>query len=595
MIKFTEADIRAGASHQSFSRGADYFGDNAVFGLVQRGNLLTAQVAGSRNEPYQVAVRLDESGAIADAECTCPYDQDDTCKHIVAVLLAALNGDELSVKPDLDELLAGLTEAQLRRVIRNVVGEQPGIAAAVEREVAWLKMTPAATAAASAAAPAIAVDLAAIRREMQKDFRRVVATGGGDYRGDYWDDEAGQFDPDEVLGPHLALVYRLLDAGDAATATAVITAVIEEWDDGISGLEEWIAEVNADIFAETARDLGVQLAEVLLSLELSEDERARWLDQVEDWTDSVISLDIVDTALEQWWDYPPLVAAMQGKITEQGAWEGDPPYFADALTLARLRILQRQGRIQEYIYLAQAEGQDSLFVNMLARSGQVVRAVAEAQTTPLTATEILSLARVLVEQNERAAALTVAAHGLDLTEGGNKQELARWTRALATEAGDAALALRAAQAAFNASYTLADYQAVAALAEDAWPAIRPALLENLRQSHAYTKVDIYLHEHMLVEAMAEIDSSLYSDPERVIAATRAEYPDWGIQQCKRRAESIMNAGKATAYDSAVAWLRIAHDIYRQHGRLNEWQGYLSGLLELHGRKYKLVPMLRGIR
>ena len=42
-------------------------------------------------------------------------------------------------------------------------------------------------------------------------------------------------------------------------------------------------------------------------------------------------------------------------------------------------------------------------------------------------------------------------------------------------------------------------------------------------------------------------------------------------------------------------LRIAHDIYRQHGRLNEWQGYLAGLLELHGRKYKLVPMLRGIR
>ncbi len=484
MVSFTETDIRAAANGQSFSRGSAYFEDDAVFDLVQRGNLLTAQVTGSRDEPYEVIVRLDDRGTIDHAECTCPYDQDGYCKHIVAVLLAALNGDEISVKPDLDELLAGLTEAQLRRVIRNVVGEQPAMMAAVEREVAWLKITPAAT----AAAPAIAVDLAAIRREMQKDFRRVAATGGGDYRGDYWDDEAGQFDPDEVLGPHLALVYRLLDAGDAATATAVITAVIEEWDEGVSGLEEWIAEINADTFAETARDLGVQLAEVLLSLELSEDERARWLDQVEDWTDSVISLDVVETALEQWWDYPPLVAAMQGKITEQGAWEGAPPYFADALTLARLRILQRQGRIQEYISLAEAEGQQSLFVNMLARSGQVARAVAEAQATLGTATEILSLARVLVEQNERAAALTVAAHGLDLTEGGSKQELARWTRALATEAGDAALALRAAQAAFNDSYTLADYQAVAALAEDALArhqagaAGKPAPVARLHQS-----------------------------------------------------------------------------------------------------------------
>ena len=374
-----------------------------------------------------------------------------------------------------------------------------------------------------------------------------------------------------------------------------MTAVIEEWGEGISELEEWITEVNQDTLAETAQNLDTQLAEVLLSQDLSEDERDQWLARIEDWADEVGDLEIAETALEQWWDYPPLVAAMQGNITEQGAWEGDLPYFAEKLALVRLRILQRQGRIQEYIYLAEAEGQQSLFVNMLARSGQVARAVAEAQATLSTASELLSLARVLVEQNERAAALTVAAHGLDLMEGGNKQELARWTRALATEAGDAALALRAAQAAFNDSYTLADYQAVAALAEDAWPAIRPALLENLRQSHAYTKVDIYLHEHMLVEAMAEIDRSLYSDPERVIAATRAEYPDWGIQQCKRRAESIMNAGKATAYDAAVAWLRIAHDIYRQHGRLNEWQAYLAGLLELHGRKYKLVPMLRGIR
>jgi uncharacterized Zn finger protein len=56
----------------------------------------------------------------------------------------------------------------------------------------------------------------------------------------------------------------------------------------------------------------------------------------------------------------------------------------------------------------------------------------------------------------------------------------------------------------------------------------------------------------------------------------------------------MNAGKANAYDTAVGWLRIAHDIYLQHGRGAEWRAYLNGLLETHGRKYKLVPMLRGI-
>jgi uncharacterized Zn finger protein len=85
------------------------------------------------------------------------------------------------------------------------------------------------------------------------------------------------------------------------------------------------------------------------------------------------------------------------------------------------------------------------------------------------------------------------------------------------------------------------------------------------------------------------------DLDRVIQATRAEFPDWGIRKCQRQAESIMNAGKAKDYDTAVAWVRTARDIYLQHDRGAEWQAYLAGLLEVHARKYKLVPMLRGIR
>ena len=58
MFTFAETDIRAGANDQSFRRGSAYFEDDAVFDLVQRGNLLTAQVTGSGDEPYQVVVGL---------------------------------------------------------------------------------------------------------------------------------------------------------------------------------------------------------------------------------------------------------------------------------------------------------------------------------------------------------------------------------------------------------------------------------------------------------------------------------------------------------------------------------------------------------
>src|SRR5512137_141822 len=179
MTAFTEADVRAGANDQSFQRGSSYYRTGAVSDLVRRGNLLTAQVTGSDYAPYRIEVTLLDDGSIGAASCTCPYDWGGYCKHIVAVLLTALQGDKITVKPELDTLLADLTEAQLRRIIRAVAEDQPAFAAAIEQEVEWLKTIPVAEAASPApAAHAIAFDLAAIRREIGKDIRQAGATGG---------------------------------------------------------------------------------------------------------------------------------------------------------------------------------------------------------------------------------------------------------------------------------------------------------------------------------------------------------------------------------------------------------------------------------
>lgn len=82
---------------------------------------------------------------------------------------------------------------------------------------------------------------------------------------------------------------------------------------------------------------------------------------------------------------------------------------------------------------------------------------------------------------------------------------------------------------------------------------------------------------------------------RVVDAVSATYPDWCIRQYQKRGEVIMDAGKAQAYYNAAIWLRRARDIYQQHNRLPEWQQYLNHILSKHGRKYKLVPLLRDLR
>jgi uncharacterized Zn finger protein len=596
MFHFTEADIRTGTSSQSYQRGAQYYRNGAVSNLARRGDLLTAQVEGSTYPTYQVSITLSEASGIVDAACSCPYDRGGYCKHIVAVLLAALGKTDVVVKPDLETLLASLTEKQLRRVLHGLAEGRPELVDDIEREVQWLTQEPDAAVTASPVAHDIAVDMAAIRREIRKDLRQIVLGGGvrGGYY-DYWDDEAGTIYPEEVLGPYQELTEQLLDAHDPVTAANVLSAVVEEWGEGISGLDEYIYEANEDAFAETAQELSLLLVEALLSMDLTREQRNQWFARADSWEDNAIDLEIIKVALDQWWDYPSLVSAMQGNITEQGTWEGEAPYFADQLTVVRLRVLERQGRIQEYTHLAEAEGQVSLYVNMLAHSGQTERSVAEAQKLFHQPEESLALVRMLAEQGERAAALTVAAHGLGLSEHGDRRELARWTVVNAQKAGDAALALRAAQVAFLSGFDLNDYKLAEKLAAAEWPSVKVELLAQLGRSRAFGVIDVYLYEHMLVEAMAIIDRSPWSgDLHRVIEATRVDYPDWGIQHCKWHAERIMDAKKAKDYDVAVEWLRIARDICYQHNRQAEWQMYLNSLLDVHERKYKLVPMLRSI-
>lgn len=597
IYQIKETDVQALASAESFARGQHYFHDGVVLEVTRRGNLITAEVEGSDYEPYRVQVTLAPSG-IANTTCTCPYDRGGSCKHIVATLLAAIHQPEtVTEKPPIATLLADLTAEQLRQILLAVAEMGPEFADAVEREAAWLPNR-AITSAAAAAASSATVDVAAVRREMRKDFR--LAGKGDPLEHGYYDEYAAmEVDPDEILGPHLEKIQELLDGGDVATAVALISTIIDAYIDGLTELDEWVYEYNQDVLYEAAQTLGAALAEVLLSLELTPQEEAEWLEQIEEWAEGLGDLEIAETAVQHGWSYPPLIAAMQGHITEKGAWADEAPDYFEELARARLRILARQGRAQEYIHLAEAEGQLALAVNMMAQSGDVGQVVAKAQAYLYNPKDVLGLVHILAARGEIEAALTVAEHGLSLEHTTGKVELARWLREQATAVGNQPLALKAAQAVFAGSYELADYTAVQRIAGGDWPTIQPHLLTTLAKSgNVSRKIAIYLHEKMLTQAMQVMDKDgfwLELELRQVVEATRGQYPDWGIQKYQRRAEAIMDAGKAGEYKTAVAWLSDARAIYQQHNGLPEWQRYLDAVLATHQRKYKLVPLLQAIR
>ena len=104
MLKVLAAELSDGGR---LTRGKQYWSENAVVDIVVGHGVVTAEVQGSRSQPYVVTIET-EPGTGTPAkrdlwvQCTCPDDQGtgaEACKHAVAALFAL--SDEVAVEPEL--------------------------------------------------------------------------------------------------------------------------------------------------------------------------------------------------------------------------------------------------------------------------------------------------------------------------------------------------------------------------------------------------------------------------------------------------------------------------------------------------------------
>jgi uncharacterized Zn finger protein len=179
--------------------------------------------------------------------------------------------------------------------------------------------------------------------------------------------------------------------------------------------------------------------------------------------------------------------------------------------------------------------------------------------------------------------------------------LAHWLRDYAGGIGKSALALKAARAAFDHSLSLEDFGAVKVWAGHTWDAIRKDLLAHLaRAPHAYDRTRIYLSECLIDEAVRAVgdqfgDGAHDETLMRLAGAAHTSHPDWVIRLAMAQAASIMDANRAAHYALAAQWLEKAALAYEALGREDEWRACLDGLIDRHRRKYKLRPLLEGLR
>ena len=391
-------------------------------------------------------------------------------------------------------------------------------------------------------------------------------------------------------------VQDFIEAGDGRNALLLLEALTDAY------VADWTRLDDSDGFAgEFFEELGATWTEAgLVADDLTSEEREQWAQTLTRWQAEVGDygvddvFDAAQAAILQGWDYAPLQRAMQGEITHMDAWEDEAPWYADELAVTRLRVLDRQGRYQEYLHLAQAEGQLGLYVLMLARLDRVQEAVDVGLRFLNQPSQFLALAKVLRERQELEAALRIAERGL--TAEGYKSELATWLCDLADGMGEKESAREAAIVAFREMPSLSAYQRVQELANERWLEIREDLLTHLRRTSSYSnsqaQVDVFLHEDLLDDAITAVENGAsYDLIEQVMDAVVEYRPEWVIETARRQAERIVEAGQSMYYYHAVSWLKRARKAYQAAGRDVDWRAYLGEIRDRHKRKYKLMQML----
>jgi uncharacterized Zn finger protein len=599
------------SDRKSYQRGEEYYESGAVTSLVRRGNTVTADVEGSMDD-YIVTVTFRGDGEI-EAECDCPYEYGGWCKHIVAVMLTCLHDSEdVEEQPTLETLLEPLDRVALQMLVLKLAEENPRLAEDIVTFVESLQARPAASSVVATDAPAALTPLpvvnpSVIRKKIKAAVRSVGR--GGYYEDDYYDEDAGLSELIDEVAPLIEDAEAVALAGDGRGALAALEAITEELATGWSRFSDMVGYISDDL----GEDLGRVWTEAVLITDLTDDERTLWRKRLETYKKNLRSsgldgsLQAAILALEQGWDYPPLVRVLQGEVTEKGAWEDEPDDSADLLAVARLNVLERQGRLQEATHLAEAEGQYERFLSLLVKTGRTTEAVEEGRTYITQPSSALQLARTLAECGESEKALDIAEFGLTVkgdtytqygqtqTHVGSKKSLADWLREYALTHGKTGLAIQAAMVGIREEPRLADYKRLKEISGAEWETLKEKILTDVSAKEGYGNtgaVDILLHEGRNSEALRVVsrggDTHLLA---RVVEAATKTHPAEVIAPCREQADYIMDNKKSDRYDEAARWMERIREAYRAQGKMNEWQDYKEQTIAKHQKKYKLVPLL----
>lgn len=571
--KITESALKSLSSPESFARGHELYQSDAVFDTFRQHNILAGKCEGSSAPFYQLRVQLDEGG-IQEASCTCPYDWGGYCKHIIALILTYIhNPDAFIEQKNIKELLGQLDKDALVYLITKMVDKNPDL-------YSWLQTAIPAVSAKSQPAQQrnkrkTEVSKTAYKRQIQTILHSLRGYRMSEA---YWM-MGGMVDQ---LNHVRDTAYEFLEADDAQGALVILTTLLTE----VSGSFEQFDDSDGELggfFSE----LALPLVEAILSADLSKTERCGLFNELKPVVEElsaygIYDLDVILAALNLGWS--------EEVLDEQEDYDYDETILIEA----KLNILERQNRVEEYLKLSLEAGEYLRYILKQIEGGEFEKAKEVAWKTITQASDALIVARALRDAGHLPDALRLAEKGLDLD--GSKHDLGAWLGPIEETQGQIDKAIKAYQAAFTSLPSLELFNIIKNLSGVNWENLKSVLMQVIQTSHySDVLVDVYLSEEKWDQVISVADKAgewNYSLIEKVADAVFPFRPDWVIQASRKQAEGLIAKTQSKYYAAAARWLAKMKQAYLSSGRKTEWLSYLDGLKSTYSRRPALQAELR---
>ena len=581
-IQITEEMIRQRATGNSYDSGFDYYASRAISDpeceITSDGITLIAHCEGNSPTPYRLRVELGLDG-IQAASCTCPYDWGGDCKHVVALLLTYLHcPEEFAGRSHLDELLTGLEKGSLIELIDRLVRNNPDLYHEIELALPTLKIAAQANASLQSENK---FQTQVSEQVYRQQIKRILNQGA-------YQDEDSEWNAPAYLA-NLKNIQQtagqLLNAGDAEGALTILRVLLEETIAAYDSDLDYYGEVTTFI-----DDLGGPTAEAILSQKMDETTRRALMESFEHILDTMHeninqrSIELIQLALKYGWE--ERTKELPDDETPPEEYDDDEWEDFGSLQRVRLNVLDRQGRTQEFLQLAQSADSPRYTLKLLeiGRLDDAILACRELSYSHVT----LKVAQKLHEVGRTAEAIAIAEQSLQKDR---DPQLAQWLAPLEESLGRNEMALLAYRAIYDAKPALETFRHLKQLAGAGWEKLCPALVQKIDASKMpFLLADVYLEEGQWDAAIALAEEQTWTTGllEKVADAVIPHRPDWVIRIAITRAAALIERSQSSLYPAAAAWLRRARNAYQQKGQSDAWHAYITNLRTVYARRSSLM-------